>query len=143
MAAKVHPPQDNTGTSVLSQMPPSVSLASSILASNIPLPDHPLIAYSVFSPLSANGLECLELARRVVLRQNKDKTFLVSLLPVVHVAKDVCALYVFAIGSTHRLSDAHGVLGNLQFENLKAPYNMDAGPRSTYEGGQSAAGHES
>lgn len=120
MAAKVQLPQDNTGSSVLSQMPPSVSLASSILASTISLPESPLIVYHVFAcpPATPDSLDHLDLARRKVLHTNKGKTFLDSLSPIVHVTRDVCALYVFALGSNQRTCDAHDTLARLELEDL-------------------------
>ncbi|KAI0329948.1 hypothetical protein GY45DRAFT_1278815 [Cubamyces sp. BRFM 1775] len=120
MAAKLQLPQDNTGSSVLSQMPPAVSLASTVLASTISLPEHPLIAYSAFTclPATPDPLEQLELARRRVLHRNKDKPFLDSLHPIVHVSKDTYALYVFAVGSTHRTCNAHDALIKLDLDTL-------------------------
>ncbi|KAI0662854.1 hypothetical protein C8Q70DRAFT_475521 [Cubamyces menziesii] len=127
MAAKLQLPQDNTGSSVLSQMPPAVSLASAVLASTISLPEHPLIAYSVYAclPATPDPLEHLELARRRVLHRNKDKPFLESLHPIVHVSKDICALYVFAIGSTHCTRNAHDALIKLDLDTLTHAYLPD------------------
>ncbi|KAI0643621.1 hypothetical protein C8Q79DRAFT_144860 [Trametes meyenii] len=120
MATKAQLPQDSTGSSVLSQMPPSVSLASTILASTIPLPEDPLFVYSVYArvPATSDSLDQLELARRSVLRGNNVKPFLESLLPIVHISKDTCALYVFALGSTQRTCGAHAALAQLKFDNL-------------------------
>ena len=121
MAAKAQPiPQDNTGSFVLSQNPPSISLASSVLASIIALPEHPLIVYSVFNCKAAipDPLEQLELARRSVLLKNKDKAVVDSLLPAVHVSKESAALYVFALGSTACTCDVHLLLSRLDFETL-------------------------
>ncbi|KAH9894068.1 hypothetical protein C8Q73DRAFT_731014 [Cubamyces lactineus] len=120
MAAKLQLPQDNTGSSVLSQMPPAVSLASTVLASTISLPEHPLVAYSVYTcpPATPDPLEQLELARRRVLHRNEGKPFLDSLHPTVHVSKDSCALYVFAVGSIHRTCNAHDALIKLDLDTL-------------------------
>lgn len=122
MATKTQPPpQDNTGSFVLSQNPPSISLASLVLASVIPLPEYPLIAYSVFTcrPAATDPLEQLDLARRTVLLRNKEKTFADSLLPTVYISKDTAVLYVFALGSTTRTYDAHELLSRLEFESLR------------------------
>ena len=121
MSSKVQQlPQDNTGTSVLSQLAPAISPASSVLASIIPLPEHSLIAYSVFAcpPATHDILEQLEKTRKVVLLQNEGKTLLDSLLPAVHVTKDSFALFVFAIGSTARTCDAHDALLKLQLPTV-------------------------
>lgn len=121
MATKTQPPpQDNTGSFVLSQSPPPISLTSSVLASVIPLPEHPLIAYTVFScrPATADPLEQLELAKRAVLLRNKAKVFADSLFPVVHISKDTAVLYVFALGSNMHACDAHEGLSRLEFEAL-------------------------
>lgn len=123
MAAKAHQlPQDNTGTSVLSQLAPTVSPASSVLASIIPLPEHPLIVYSVYAcpPTTQDPLDKLEHARRGVLLRNVGKNFVDSLFPCVHITKDAPTLYVFAIGSTARRCDAQGALLNLQPEHLSS-----------------------
>ncbi|KAH9950138.1 hypothetical protein B0H21DRAFT_724990 [Amylocystis lapponica] len=127
MAAKPYlPPQDNTGSSALAQPPPPISLASPVLASVIPLPEHPLIAYSVFtsSPASvADHLTSVELARRKILRQNGHRAILESLLPSVHITKDIAALYVFALGSTDSTCGAHAALADLQLEGLVCEYS--------------------
>ncbi|KAI0352771.1 hypothetical protein OH77DRAFT_1428194 [Trametes cingulata] len=134
MAAKIQPPQDNTGSSVLSQMPPPISLASSVLASTISLPEDPLIAYSVFvcAPATADPLDQLELARRIVLRRNSGKAFLESLLPIVHLGKDGCALYVYAVGSTQRTCNAHDALAKLEFDTLTLSESSSFIPAAIY-----------
>lgn len=136
MAAKVQLPQDNTGSAVLSQMPPSVSLASSILASIIPLPENPLIVYHVFAcpPATPDSLDHLDLARRKVLHTSKGGPFLDSLLPTVHVTRDACALYVFALGSTQRTCDAHDALAKLELDNLICEYKLFLMSRPFYTG---------
>ena len=100
MAAKTQQvPQDNTGSSVLSQTSPLIDLSTSVLASVLSLPEHPLIVYSVFTCLPATAsdpLDQLELARRSILTRNQGKSLLESLLPCVHVSKDTSTLYVFA-----------------------------------------------
>ncbi|TBU61231.1 hypothetical protein BD310DRAFT_214459 [Dichomitus squalens] len=121
MAAKAQSiPQDNTGSFVLSQNSPPISLASAVLASIVPLPEHPLIVYSIFAcrPATSDPLEQLEVARRTVLLKNKGQAIVDSLLPAVHVSKDSAALYVFALGSTACTCDVHGVLSRLEFETL-------------------------
>ncbi|RPD62124.1 hypothetical protein L227DRAFT_50363 [Lentinus tigrinus ALCF2SS1-6] len=121
MAAKAQqPPQDNTGSSVLSQTPLAISLASSILASTISLPEHPLVVYAVFrcQPSSTDPLEQLDVARQAVLARNEGRSLVDSLLPVVHVSKDAAALYVFALGSTERRLPVHDTLFSLDLEYL-------------------------
>lgn len=127
MAAKPHPPfQDNTGSSALAQFPPLISLASPVLASVISLPDRPLIAYTVFhgapSTNAADHLNLIELARRRILLQNSQRGILDSLLPSVHITKDISVLYVFAIGSADRTSEAHTALAALEFEGLSCEW---------------------
>lgn len=110
-------PQDNTGSSVLSQLPPSISPTTSVLASIIPLPQHPLIAYSTFTCVSAT-LDQLEVARRSVLLRNRGKSLTDSLLPCVNIGKESSVLYVFALGSTQHLCDAYQLLSKLELEGL-------------------------
>ncbi|RDX52929.1 hypothetical protein OH76DRAFT_1553636, partial [Lentinus brumalis] len=135
MAAKAqHSAQDNTGSSVLSQTPLPISLASSILASTIPLPEHPLIAYSVYTcelP-STDGLEQLDVARKAVLARNQDRSLVDSLMPVVHIAKDVSALYVFALGSTERQLPGHDALFSLELEHLTVTERSSFIPAGIY-----------
>ena len=121
MAAKAQLlPQDNTGSTLLSQAPPSISPTSSVLASIITLPEHPLIVYSAFEcpPATQNVLEQMELARRKILFRNEGKSLLDSLFPCVHVTKDSSVLYVFAIGSTARICDVQNIHATLQLETL-------------------------
>jgi mediator of RNA polymerase II transcription subunit 13 len=117
--AAVH---DITGSSVLAQFPPPISLSSSVLASVIQLPDNPLIAYAIFtgapSTNAADHLNLIELARRKVLTQNGKRAVLDSLLPSVHITKDSVALYVFAFGTTDRVTESQAVLRALQFDGL-------------------------
>lgn len=127
MAAKPHAaPQDNTGSSFLAQFPPPISLASPVLASVIPLPDQPLIAYSVFTGASATNtsdqLNLIEIARRRILERNANHTILDSLLPSVYISKDLAVLYVFAFCSTVRTSESHVALLALQFDGLVCEY---------------------
>ena len=105
MAAKSHvPSQDNTGSFVLAQFPPPVSLTSPVLASVLALPDNPIIAYSIFTGAthtnSADHLNLIELARRKILSGNAGRGILDSLLPSVHITRSICALYVFSFGSS-------------------------------------------
>ncbi|KZT13177.1 uncharacterized protein LAESUDRAFT_719502 [Laetiporus sulphureus 93-53] len=137
MAARPHSmAQDTIGTSVLAQCPPTVSLASPILGSIISLPDNPLIAYSVFTSASSqplrDPLNLIELARRKILSQNAKRHFLDSLLPSVHITKDVSALYVFAFGSTDRTSEAHAALNALQFDGLASTGPTNFTPSAIY-----------
>ncbi|KAI0637629.1 hypothetical protein C8Q77DRAFT_1086914 [Trametes polyzona] len=134
MAAKVQPPQDNTGSSVLSQMPPSISLASTVLASTISLPENPLILYHAYTSHSATTdlLDRLELARRKILHANGRKALLDSLLPVVHISKDFCALYVFALGSIDRTCAAHEALTKLELDTLTLTESSSFTPAAIY-----------
>lgn len=122
MAARPHiSSQDNTGSSFLAQSLSPISLASQVLASVIVLPENPLIVYSVFTGPPANVpdyLSSVELARKKIFRLNADRAVLDSLLPVVHITKDVAALYVFAIGCTDRTSESHSALAALQLDGV-------------------------
>ena len=93
---------DSTGLSLLSQVPPKISLNSPLLASEITLPPQPLIHCWIYT--SANGsdpLLSLETARRTLVRENKSLSVTTAILPRVHVAQDsrTSALYTFSIGS--------------------------------------------
>lgn len=117
-------PQDNTGSSVLAQSPPSISLASSILASTVSFPEHPLIVYTVFKsqPSSTDPLEQLDVARKAILARNKGMSLVDSLLPAIHVSKDAATLYVFALGSSEHRLPAHDMLSSLELEHLTGEY---------------------
>ncbi|KAI0922097.1 hypothetical protein AcW2_006885 [Taiwanofungus camphoratus] len=137
MAAKPHAaPQDNTGSSFLAQFPPPISLASPVLASVIPLPDQPLIAYSVFTGASATNtsdqLNLIEIARRRILKRNANHTILDSLLPSVYISKDLAALYVFAFCSTVWTSESHVALLALQFDGLVLTDSSTFTPATIY-----------
>lgn len=123
MAAKPpHPiPPDNTGTYALSQFPPAISPASSLLASVISLPEDPIIAYATFiaTPESRSDiLANVEAARRNILQRNIGKPILESLLPSICAAKDSTTFYVFALGTVSRTSEFLDRLATLQFNGL-------------------------
>lgn len=114
-------PQDNTGSTLLAQYPPRITLDSPLLASAIPLQESPLIAYAVFSGGSSTGADnliCIEHARRSVLARNTGCDILSSLLPAVHISRDTAALFVFAFGSSHQNSGGTSALAALQLEDL-------------------------
>lgn len=113
--------QDNTGSTLLAQYPPRISLDSPLLASAISLQESPLIAYAVFSGDPSKGTDSLiyiEHARRSVLASNTGRDILSSLLPAVHISKDTAALFVFALGSSDHTSESHSALAALQLEDL-------------------------
>lgn len=123
MATKAHATShESTGSSAFAQFPPPISLSSPVLASVIHLPDHPLIAYAIFtgapSTNAADHLNLIELARRKILTQNGKRSILDSLLPSVHITKDSASLYAFAFGSADRVSDSQAILQALQFDGL-------------------------
>lgn len=114
-------PQDNTGSTLLAQYPPRISLDSPLLASAISLQEFPLIAYAVFSGGSSTGTDNLiyiEHARRRVLARNTGRDILSSLLPAVHISRDTAALFVFAFGSYDQTSEGQSSLAALQHEDL-------------------------
>ena len=113
--------QDNTGSSLLAQYPPRISLESPLLASAISLQPYPLIAYVVFSGKPSTGADTLisiEHARRSVVARNSGRDLLSSLLPAVHITKNAAALFVFAFGSSDQTSEGQSALAALQLENL-------------------------
>ncbi|OSX60611.1 hypothetical protein POSPLADRAFT_1048016 [Postia placenta MAD-698-R-SB12] len=137
MAARLHAvPQDNTGSSLLAQFPPTVTLDSPVLASSITLPDQPVVAYYVFSGSpstnAADHLNLIELARRKVLAQNVNRGILDSLLPSVHITKDASKLYVFGLASQDVPSPTSAALAALQFEGLSLSDNSTFTTNSIY-----------
>lgn len=122
--ASMKPPsaqQDNTGSTLLAQYPPRISLDSPLLASAIPLHESPIIAYAVFSGNSSTGTDNLiyiEHARRSVLARNTGRDILSSLLPAVHISRDTAALFVFAFGSSDDTSEGQRALAALQLKDL-------------------------
>ncbi|EMD41184.1 hypothetical protein CERSUDRAFT_111735 [Gelatoporia subvermispora B] len=137
MASKSHPaPQDNTGTSVLSQVPPQISLDSPILASAIDLHEDPLIVYSVYtadpSVDASEQLSIIDSGRRSIVQLNAKRSILGSLLPSAHVTRDQSSLYVFAFGSTAGVSEGQAALEALQLHCLTSQETSFFTPSSLY-----------
>jgi len=111
---------DSTGSLSLAQLPPQISLASPLLASLIPLPPDPLIAYTIFEPSGALDpslhLSTIESARRSLVSDSR--SILKSLLFTVKILPRLPLLYVFAISSSGQRSPPHNALLNLRFDGL-------------------------
>jgi hypothetical protein len=112
-----------SGVSTNHSKSPTISPRSPLLASVIPLPPQPCIAYSVFVPLSPashsnGGHAFIEQARRHVLTLNCSSHLLQSILPSVQVDESSPALYLFLVTSRDRVEDSLQKLHALRFENL-------------------------
>lgn len=111
---------DSTGSLSLAQLPPKISLTSSILASIIRLPPDPLIAYTIFQPSDTLDpslhLSAVESARRSLVSDSR--SILKSLLFTVKILPRFPLLYVFAISSSDQRSPPHDALLNLNFDGL-------------------------
>ena len=115
-------PTDSTGSSVLAQFPPRISLGSSVLASAINLPPTPHITYSVYTPSSSptttDPLDTIEQARKNVWQSNASRSVLDSLLSSVRITRNSLSLYVFALGSGQEVSAAETALRSLKLSGL-------------------------
>jgi mediator of RNA polymerase II transcription subunit 13, fungi type len=120
MATKGMAIVDSTGSLSLAQLPPQISLTSSILASIVRLPPDPLIAYTIFQPSdtldTSHHLSAVESARRSLVSDSR--SILKSLLFTVKVLPRFPLLYVFAISSSDQRSPPHDTLLNLNFDGL-------------------------
>lgn len=120
MATKGTPAVDSTGTLSLAQLPPQISLTSSILASIIRLPPDPLIAYTIFEPSNTldpnTHLSAIESARKSLVSDSR--SILKSLLFTTKILPRFPLLYVFAISSSDQRSPPHDELLDLKFDGL-------------------------
>ncbi|KAH8106342.1 mediator complex subunit 13 C-terminal-domain-containing protein, partial [Cristinia sonorae] len=113
---------DSTGLYSLSRFPPRFSLQSALLATIIPLPNHPRIAYAIWSPTSTatlpDSLTYIEQARKRIVQHNEDLPIPDSLLSSLHFSAGSISLYVFAVGSVDKPSAAQAALAQLSFVGL-------------------------
>lgn len=118
---------ESSGSAILAQHPPNVFAGSHLLASSIPLPPHPLICCSVFtpthSPAAPESLTLLENARKQVVLHNREALLVESLLPRLLISKDCVALYIFAVGSEQQMSAAQRSLAEWSFSGLECEWS--------------------
>ncbi|KZT20613.1 hypothetical protein NEOLEDRAFT_831679 [Neolentinus lepideus HHB14362 ss-1] len=117
---------DSTGTAVLVQSLPHISLSSQLLSSVILLPPNPVITYSVYTSQDPHAIE---LARRRVFGLRKS-SIVQSLLPSV--LKDGSSIYVCAISSSEQTSDSHRELNELILDGLEVAETSTFTPQSLY-----------
>ena len=120
MTTKGMPTADSTGSLSLAQLPPQISLTSSMLASITRLPPDPLIAYTIFEPSDTLDpslhLSTIESARRSLVSDSR--SLLKCLLFTVKILPRFPVLYVFAISSSDQRSPPHDALLDLKFDGL-------------------------
>lgn len=125
MTTKGTPTVDSTGSLSLAQLPPQISLTSSVLASVIPLPPNPLIAYTIFEPSETLDpslhLSAIESARRSLVSDSR--SILKSLLFTVKLLPHPPLLYVFALSSSGQRSPPHDALLHLKFDGLACMFS--------------------
>lgn len=118
---------ESSGSAILAQHPPNVFAGSHLLASSIPLPPHPLICCSVFtpthSPAAPESLTLLENARKQVVLHNREALLVESLLPKLLISKDCVALYIFTVGSEQQMSAAQRSLAECSFSGLECEWS--------------------
>ncbi|KAF5371974.1 hypothetical protein D9615_008048 [Tricholomella constricta] len=94
------------------------SLDDRLLSSRIHLPPEPCVAYTRLAPLQPdNALLSFELARRSLLATNESAPLVHSLLSSISVTQSA-RMYVFAVSTQSRITDAISRLDSLQFDGL-------------------------
>ncbi|KAL4241286.1 Mediator of RNA polymerase II transcription subunit 13 [Abortiporus biennis] len=124
---------DSTGSSLLAQVPPPLSSASSVLAAVIPLPHDPLICYAVYHPSdNANPTQSLvhiEHARKQVLILNASRSIQDSILPSVYINPQFPALYLFSFTSQTSITESNL---DMHFEGLILHQSSSFSPLGIY-----------
>lgn len=102
-----------------SRLPLPITDKTPVLASHIPLPTLPSIAYAKFVPAYEHEQQhkTVELARQRIVNGMRrcGKIIQHSLLPIVHISKDDVALWVFSIRSLVR-SQEHSAEGKGKYK---------------------------
>ncbi|OJA18387.1 hypothetical protein AZE42_00715 [Rhizopogon vesiculosus] len=112
---EITPPLSTTSTHILPALSPSDKLLSSIL----PLPTNPSIVYATYSPSGvAPPCEVLESARRQLVSRNQTCSFQDSILPHVHIDRDVSTFHAFVIASNEHVDSSLSALRHLSLDGM-------------------------
>ncbi|KAG2147926.1 mediator complex subunit 13 C-terminal-domain-containing protein [Suillus clintonianus] len=122
-------PLPSAFTSISSTLTASDKLLSSVLT----LPANPCIVYATYSPSgTAPPYEILESARRQLVSRNQASTFQDSILPHVHIDRDMPTFHAFIVASDELLDNSLSVLKQLRFDDLIISETSSFTPHGVY-----------
>lgn len=105
--------------SAFTQVSSTLTASDKLLSSLLPLPANPCILYATYSPSGAiPPYEVLECARRQLVSRNQASTFQDSILPHVHIDRDVSTFHAFIVTSVEEVDNSLSVLKQLKFDDL-------------------------
>lgn len=105
--------------SAFTQISSTLTTSDKLLSSVLPLPANPCILYATYSPSGTMpSYEVLECARRQLVSRNQASTFQDSILPHVHIDRDVSTFHAFIVTSVEEVDNSLSVLKQLKFDDL-------------------------
>jgi hypothetical protein len=106
-------------SSAFTQIPPTLSASDKLLSSILTLPPDPCIVYATYSPSGlAPHCEVLESARRQLVSRNQTCSFQDSILPHVHIDRDVSTFHVFVVASDDQVDNSLSTLKHLALDDM-------------------------
>lgn len=106
-------------SSAFTQISATLTTLDKLLSSVLPLPANPCILYATYSLSgTAPHYDVLESARRQLVSRNQVSTFQDSILPYVHIDRDVSTFHAFIVASDEELDSSLSVLKQLRFDDL-------------------------
>ncbi|KAG1767693.1 mediator complex subunit 13 C-terminal-domain-containing protein [Suillus placidus] len=119
--------------SAFTQISLTLTASDKLLSSVLPLPTNPCILCATYSPSgTAPPYEVLEAARRQLVSRNQASTFQDSILPHVHIDRDVSTFHAFIVASDEQVDSALSVLKQLKFDDLIISETSSFTPHELY-----------
>ncbi|KAG2150318.1 mediator complex subunit 13 C-terminal-domain-containing protein [Suillus bovinus] len=119
--------------STFTQISSTLTASDKLLSSVFPLPTNPCILYATYSPsVTAPHYDVLESARRQLVSRNQASTFQDSILPQVHIDRDVSTFHAFIVASDEEVESSLSVLKKLKFDDMIISETSSFTPHELY-----------
>ncbi|KAG1739948.1 mediator complex subunit 13 C-terminal-domain-containing protein [Suillus paluster] len=119
--------------SALNQISSTLTASDKLLSSVLPLPENPCIVYATYSPSGAvPPYEVLESARRQLVSRNQAFSFQDSILPHVHIDRDVSTFHAFIVASNEQVDSSMSVLKRLRLDDMIISETSSFNPHGLY-----------
>lgn len=120
-------------SSAFTQISATLTTLDKLLSSVLPLPANPCILYATYSLSgTAPHYDVLESARRQLVSRNQVSTFQDSILPYVHIDRDVSTFHAFIVASDEEVDSSLSVLKQLRFDDLIISETSSFTPHELY-----------
>ncbi|KAG1846505.1 mediator complex subunit 13 C-terminal-domain-containing protein [Suillus tomentosus] len=120
-------------SSAFTQISATLTTLDKLLSSVLPLPPNPCILYATYSLSgTAPHYDVLESARRQLVSRNQVSTFQDSILPYVHIDRDVSTFHAFIVASDEKVDSSLSVLKQLRFDDLIISETSSFTPHEVY-----------